>query len=166
MNAGTHTIGAAAAGAACYAFYSMPFQLESIYGAIFIGSTIAGGLLPDICQPFSWIGRRLGLISKMVNKIFGHRTFTHSLLFLVFLFLASGAVQENWAAPFQYGLTIGAASHLLLDMLTPRGVALLYPAKFYIKAPLTTKTGSIMGEGVIGFLMMAWIVYFSTTMTG
>ncbi|MFB4164232.1 metal-dependent hydrolase [Alteribacillus sp. JSM 102045] len=166
MNAGTHTIGAAAAGTACYAFYSMPFTLDSIHGAVFIASTVAGGLIPDICQPFSWIGRRLNLISKTVNKIFGHRTFTHSLLFLVFLFLAAGAIQQDWGLSFQYGITIGAASHLLLDMLTPRGVALLYPVKFNIRAPLTTKTGSVMGEGAIAFLLMAWIVYFSTSLTG
>ena len=40
-----------------------------------------GAALPDIDHPKSHLGRRFRFTSKVVNKAFGHRTFTHSLLF-------------------------------------------------------------------------------------
>ena len=43
---------------------------------------IAGSLLPDICHTRSKIGRQFKILSLLVSTIFGHRTFTHSLLFL------------------------------------------------------------------------------------
>lgn len=39
-------------------------------------------LLPDICHMRSKIGRRLKLISFIIRLLFGHRTFTHSLIFV------------------------------------------------------------------------------------
>ncbi|SDH02573.1 inner membrane protein [Alteribacillus persepolensis] len=165
MKAGTHVIGGVAAGAAGYSFISMPFSPDSLYGITFIASGVIGGLLPDICHPFSWIGRRLRLLSRIIHSIFGHRTVTHSFLFIAVLFLSLGMIEQSWGTPIQYGITIGAASHLLLDMLTPRGVALFYPITVNIKAPLTAKTGSIMGEGVINLLMILWIVYYGTHLT-
>lgn len=41
-------------------------------------------LLPDICHMRSKIGRRLKLISFIIRLLFGHRTFTHSLIFVFF----------------------------------------------------------------------------------
>ena len=43
---------------------------------------ISGSLLPDICHTRSKIGRQFKILSLLVSTIFGHRTFTHSLLFL------------------------------------------------------------------------------------
>ncbi|MFZ4452459.1 metal-dependent hydrolase [Salibacterium aidingense] len=161
MNAGTHTIGALAAGAAVYTIQPMPFGLTSMEGVVYAAAVVTGGLLPDICQPFSWIGRRMTVISKVVQKLFGHRTITHSLLFLCILYIVTGAIPYGWGPAFQYGLTIGMASHFILDMMTPRGIRLLYPVKYNVMFPLTTKTGSVLGEGTISVLMLSWIVYFS-----
>ncbi|MDQ0299276.1 inner membrane protein [Salibacterium salarium] len=161
MNAGTHVIGAIAAGAGIYSLYALPFSLTSLEGAVYTGSIIMGGLLPDICQPFSWIGRRIKPISKLINKVFGHRTITHSILFVLFLYLITGSLQNKWGEAAHFGITIGAGSHLLLDMLTPRGISLLYPVKYKMKFPVTTKTGSFTGEGLISTIMLLWIVYFS-----
>ena len=73
-------------------------------------------LLPDICHMRSKIGRRLKLISFIIRLLFGHRTFTHSLIFVF----------------------------LILDMLTPRGVQLFYPLPQNIHFPITVKTGGWM----------------------
>ncbi|RSL33303.1 metal-dependent hydrolase [Salibacterium salarium] len=161
MNAGTHVIGAIAAGSGAYALYAMPFSLISLEGALYSGSVIIGGLLPDICQPNSWMGRRIAPLSKIISKVFGHRTITHSILFVLFLYLISGSIQGVWGTAIQFGITTGAGSHLILDMLTPRGISLLYPANYKIKFPVTTKTGSVAGEGMLSIIMLSWVVYFS-----
>ena len=78
----------------------------------------------------------------LVSTIFGHRTFTHSLLFLGMIGFLLILIQT----PTYYLVTIiGAmASHVILDMLTPRGVKLLYPIPLSIKFPFTFKTGGFL----------------------
>jgi inner membrane protein len=51
--------------------------------AILTAAGTAGSLLSDICHGGSKIGRKFPILSKVINVLFGHRTFTHSLLFLV-----------------------------------------------------------------------------------
>ncbi|AMG62416.1 metal-dependent hydrolase [Staphylococcus lugdunensis] len=99
-------------------------------------------LLPDICHMRSKIGRRLKLISFIIRLLFGHRTFTHSLIF-VFL-IASALVLIH--SPLYYLVSIigGLLSHVILDMLTPRGVQLFYPLPQNIHFPITVKTGGWM----------------------
>ncbi|MFB5663117.1 metal-dependent hydrolase [Alteribacillus sp. HJP-4] len=164
MNAGTHLIGAAAAGTALFAVSPPDFALWSPNGAFFSASVLGGGLLPDICQPTSWLGRRLRIISTLIRTILGHRTFTHSLLFLLLIYLTTGLWQGNAGSAVQLGLTLGAASHILLDMLTVRGVRLLFPVRINVRFPLTTTTGSVFGEGVIAISLLVWVIYFTANM--
>ncbi|WP_240375471.1 metal-dependent hydrolase [Bacillus piscicola] len=159
MNAGTHLIGAVAAGTLVLATGLTPFTLSSVEGVVFFASILAGGLLPDICHPFSWIGRRVGVLSMLIRKLFGHRTITHSLLFVLLLYFAAGGVPGSMGSAVQIGVTAGVLSHIILDMLTSRGVALLYPVHMHFRFPLTTKTGSL-GEGIISFFLLLWILYF------
>ncbi len=86
-----------------------------------------GAALPDIDHPKSHLGRRFRFTSKVVNKAFGHRTFTHSLLFCFGVFY----LLMQWNLSIAVGAFSGILSHILLDMLTPfsEGVALLYPIK-------------------------------------
>ena len=44
--------------------------------------SVISSILPDICHTQSKIGRRFRLTS-FVRILFGHRTFTHSLLFII-----------------------------------------------------------------------------------
>lgn len=99
------------------------FSYPSYYGGIALGS-----LLPDIDHPQSYLGRRIPLLSVPINKLFGHRGFTHSLLSLSLLGIASAFY---WAVNplFFGGLLLGYFSHILGDMLTPMGVPLFYPDK-------------------------------------
>lgn len=92
---------------------------------LFHGAVLVGSLLPDIDHPKSFLGRRLLLFSKPLNKWVGHRTLTHSLLTLGTLFYLS---YETWGfIPLITGLFTGCLSHIFLDSLTNNGVALLYP---------------------------------------
>lgn len=44
--------------------------------------SVISSLLPDICHTQSKIGQKFKLLSFFIRLIFGHRTFTHSLLFI------------------------------------------------------------------------------------
>lgn len=101
-----------------------------------IAAAAAGGVLPDIDEPRSWIGRRVPVLAHPINALFGHRGFTHSLTALALLGLGLSTLVAplgSLAAP-AWSLVclpflIGYASHLLGDLLTPSGVPLSWPMR-------------------------------------
>lgn len=96
----------------CFAF-GMPLEA--------IPWLIAGSLLPDIDHDRSFIGRIFFPISYPLNKKFGHRNITHSLL-IWFPLMVVGIKYKliMW-------LAIGGLSHLFLDMWTVTGVGIFKP---------------------------------------
>ncbi|WP_080874463.1 metal-dependent hydrolase [Oceanobacillus timonensis] len=129
----------------------------------FIAAGAAGGLLPDICHSGSKIGRRFPAVSKIVNSLFGHRTFTHSLLFLALLaFILSKFVSNS---SITTGILVGMATHLLLDATTKQGIKLLYPAKITIRFPVTTRTGGKV-EGILLLVLTVVTLYYANSMIG
>lgn len=122
-----HLIAATSTGLAGSVFYfiSRDFSLPNLLdaGSLFIASS-AAGLLPDIDLPKSTAGKTLKPISYVINKLFGHRTITHSglwLLLLVFLL-----IKTDYSV-FLIGTTIGYFSHLLADTMTAGGIPWIYP---------------------------------------
>lgn len=87
-----------------------------------------GALIPDIDVSTSGIGRWIKPVSSPLERHFGHRTITHSLLGLFLLGLLS-----SWLLVFNAGAWAwflgGAASHILLDTHNIQGVRLLYPMR-------------------------------------
>lgn len=85
------------------------------------------GLLPDIDEPRSLMGRPFFFLSAPLNMIVGHRTFTHSLLALIAVWLV--------LTPFSHELALvavaGMAAHIFGDMLTGK-VQLLWPVPISI----------------------------------
>lgn len=76
MTGKTHIMGGVASCTAAAYFYG--------YDPVFMtASGVIGALIPDICHTKSKIGRRLPILSAVISSVFGHRTFTHSLLFLL-----------------------------------------------------------------------------------
>lgn|SRR5690554_6743605 len=89
------------------------------------GAIVGGiaGVIPDLDEPKSKFGKLFLPISLPLNKIFGHRTFTHSLLFT---FLLTGILFPFtdpwvWLATF-----VGVIAHIIGDMATGK-VKFLYP---------------------------------------
>lgn len=149
MTGKTHIIGGIAASLA-YAYFSGSDPV------ILTGAGIVGALLPDICHGGSKIGKQLPIISKIINLIFGHRSFTHSILFLVII-----AFLMKTFLPYETvtaGLIVGMVSHYILDMGTRSGIQLFFPIDFRVRFPLTTKTGS-MAENVI-FSVLALVSFY------
>ncbi|HLG63151.1 MAG TPA: metal-dependent hydrolase [Ktedonosporobacter sp.] len=104
-----------------------------------------GALLPDIDNARSTLGRRMGVVSKEIQHLAGHRTFFHSMLGLIFgSLLAIGLEQvviyllsqHGLSLPAQlvgashlvfFGVLFGAIMHIAADALTQGGVPLFWP---------------------------------------
>ena len=91
------------------------------------GALVGGvaGVISDLDEPKSKFGKILLPISLPLNQIFGHRTFTHSLLFAgllgaVFYFLTNKTLA--------LAVVAGVLAHIVGDMLTGK-VKLFYPLK-------------------------------------
>jgi inner membrane protein len=101
-----------------------------------IGGLLAAGfsLLPDIDLPLAKIGRLFWFVSVPLERRFGHRTLTHSLLVLVALAVISYPLA--WIQPQYWGCVVGGYwSHLWIDMLNVRGVDLFWPAPVRVVTP-------------------------------
>ena len=125
--------------------------------AWFIFAGAIGGLIPDICHGGSKIGRKFPLLSKLINTLFGHRTFTHSLLFLLLVGFVLSLITSNRS--FIIGVIIGMISHFLLDSMTKQGIKLLYPVNITIRFPFTTKTGGTV-ETLVLLGLTLLTIYF------
>lgn len=88
--------------------------------------TAFGALLPDIDTAQSAFGR----YTKLVSRLLPHRGPTHSLLML-----ALSACVNPW-------LGLGVLTHLLLDMMTAKGVQLLWPWSRKVRFPLAKRNYS------------------------
>ncbi len=87
-------------------------------------------LLPDIDTEASRIGRLVPFISRRIEKRFGHRTLTHSLLFVLLLAAVLSPLlflSLDLNLDLYLCFIIGYASHPFLDTMTINGVRLFYP---------------------------------------
>ena len=121
------------------------FVLLSCFG---IGWPLFGlgllfSLIPDLDTPKSLLGR-LFPPSKWLNTRFGHRTLTHSALFLGLSYIVGPAA------------FLGLASHILLDLLTPSGVQLAWPQNTsYVILGGPVKTGGRTENSIFLLLLGA-----------
>lgn len=138
MTGKTHTSCGFLVGALAIEYY----ETDLFISVTVVTLAIISSLLPDICHAQSRIGRRFKFISIIIRLLFGHRTFTHSILFVSIIAALLYMIQT----PNYYLITIicGLLSHVILDMLTPRGVKLLYPIPISIKFPVQFKTGGLV----------------------
>ncbi|RUQ27652.1 MAG: metal-dependent hydrolase [Candidatus Competibacteraceae bacterium] len=96
-------------------------------------AAVASGL-PDIDLPTSKVGRLFWFISVPLERRFGHRTLTHSLVMLIALAVLTYPLA--WIQPLYWGCVVGGYwSHLWLDMANVRGIDLLWPAPLRLVTP-------------------------------
>lgn len=86
-------------------------------------------LLPDIDHTKSIIGKVFYPFSVRINRRFGHRTITHSLIFVFISTAILAAFQAAFFPDFPATLLyfLAVSSHLIFDMMTVQGVPLFYP---------------------------------------
>lgn len=150
MLAKTHLVGGAAAGVA--AAHYLPHE-----PALLIGAAVLGSLLPDICHSGSTIGRKAPLLANIVSAVFGHRTFTHSILAMALI--AWGLSYLNTPPSILWGLLAGYGSHILLDAMTRNGVKVLWPLPVTLKLPPFVRTGGT-GEWIVLTALTVGTIYW------
>jgi len=122
--------------------------------------------LPDIDHTKSWIGKSVYPIAKWLSRNYGHRTITHSLLFLIGVFSICLFIEKNFRADYSISIILffSILSHFIYDMVTLAGIPLFYP--FY-KNPcvlpanpeMRIRSGNIRQEGIILF-MFCFLTFF------
>jgi inner membrane protein len=156
MTAPTHIV----AGVSAMSFVALLIPAYNLnLTHILVGSIAA--MLPDIDNPRTFIGRILFFLSNPIDRKYGHRTITHSL---IATFAIGGtaylALYIYSRSPTQY-LPIVATificyfSHIFFDAMTKQGVMIYYPARvwgvFPTRASWRIRTSS-RGE-IIFFIM-------------
>ena len=87
-------------------------------------------LLPDIDTTKSLLGKAIYPIAKLINRKFGHRTITHSFLFLIIVFATCKTLiyfDIVSITDFTMIVCFSVLSHIILDMFTVSGVPFFYP---------------------------------------
>lgn len=146
MQGKTHIIGGVAFGLA-WASYTGTDPI------LLTASSALGAVIPDICHTGSKIGKKLPALSFVVSKVFGHRTFTHSLCFLVgAAWLMSNLPIERSIA---IGIIVGMFSHMVLDACTKNGIKFLWPIPITFRMPFAIRTG---GPWEKVYTVALWVV--------
>ncbi|CCE25791.1 metal-dependent hydrolase [Methylotuvimicrobium alcaliphilum] len=91
------------------------------------GLAILFSFMPDIDIPTSRVGRPLFFISVPIEKRFGHRTTTHSLIGVGILAALASPLYLVWPMGF-WAILGGYWSHIQIDMANIRGVDLFWPS--------------------------------------
>lgn len=140
-----------------------------------LASALLGSLLPDLDAPESRLKHlTLGLPfkpflipSEIIHQSLGHRNLLHSLWGIALAAILAGLPLGIWrGVSATAGLTLGYASHLLLDAMTRSGIPLLYPhrrARFHVLPErLRVTTGAIEEDIYFGlFTAVAMFVLFA-----
>jgi membrane-bound metal-dependent hydrolase YbcI (DUF457 family) len=121
VNAGTHIAFAGLCGVIAQGF---GYTLEPA-GLLALG---VGSVLPDVDTSTSVIGQSFPSLSRWLERRFGHRTITHSLLGVLILASISSPLFFWHSSVFAF-LLLGFVSHLILDTFNISGVPLLWPSR-------------------------------------
>ncbi|CAM2772152.1 metal-dependent hydrolase [Helicobacter burdigaliensis] len=133
-----------------FAYHHFYSPLDSIFLGQFYACVAFGAILPDIDEPNSLLGKKTLFISHIIKAITGHRGLTHSLFFIVCIFLLA-FLFSNFSLLI-FGIALGVFLHILGDMMTFSGVPILLPfsqKKFYaLPKFLRFKTGGIIDKSI------------------
>ena len=159
MTAPTHIAFGLLTVAGSFSLFSMSFHRNLPA----VACAIIGSLLPDVDSPRSSIGRVMPFASIPIERRWGHRTITHSLLCMLALSVVTLPLLV-WQSACYAAIILGYMSHLIADSATKSGVPLFYPhpavCVFPGSARYRVKTGSLMGEGVVFVVVIMLLMVF------
>lgn len=124
---------------------------------LFFGAVVLGSLFVDLDEDNSYIGRKAGVLSSVIEFLFGHRGIFHSLLAALLMFL--GFYYFGYIG-LGIGFLVGYISHLMADALTLEGVRMFYPFSKYTARGFI-KTGSLLEKifFIIILLAIGYMIY-------
>lgn len=114
-------------------FLSM-YDVNIFSQPLYLFFTAFFAVLPDVDHTKAPIGKMFYPLARYIDKKYGHRTITHSLLCYLILFFTVGLI-EKMIADKSIVTSIflwSFGSHLIFDMVTKQGVPLFYP---FLKNP-------------------------------
>lgn len=173
----THSIAGIGSGLALSHFVASHFPVINEYAVLGIvtASALIGSLAPDIDIEQSTFSKRVPifsmpykLLAKLPFKCFQHRGITHSIFFpILFVFLCMYyPTMSPYLMLVLLGWAVGDLSHIILDMLNFKGVAIFSPIwnKQFHLTPyvLAIETGSF-GETLLRIILwvgVLWYVFF------
>jgi membrane-bound metal-dependent hydrolase YbcI (DUF457 family) len=156
----THIVFAECCWFATSAVFDVHYEITEVL-AVAVAS-----LLPDADYPRSWLGYQLGSVSEDLNRLFGHRSFLHSLLTLLLVTTVLGLplwwITGN-LVPVA-AIFVGYGSHLLADMMSVGGVQLFWPSRAIAVFPGRDDYRIVTGSGserifVIVVLVLSLLFY-------
>lgn len=122
MDGKTHLVAGVLAGIGIVALENKLGIGNNLDKVLLVAGCGLGSLLPDADHPEAPAGRILP-----IWIFFKHRTYTHSLFFMLLVGLLGLIFHINiWLTA---GLVLGIFTHLLLDCTTPMGIRWFYPLK-------------------------------------
>jgi inner membrane protein len=150
-------------------FFCSLWNINIFSNILFFVAVCLGSILPDIDHTRSWIGKFFYPLAKWLDKRFGHRTVTHSFLFLISVTVICRITEyyfNSGNSDFTVILFFSVLSHLLLDMATLHGVPLFYPFKRYPcvipgNPDMRIETGNLQSEiiSVLVFSALSFTFY-------
>ena len=120
---------------------------------IFILVVVMFSIFPDIDEKKSKIGKKYRWASTIINYIFGHRGFFHSIYIPLALYFIFYYINNEVAID----VLVGYFSHLFMDALTKNGIRPLYPI-VNRKINGFIKTNSIL-EKILFLIIILSILY-------
>lgn len=127
-----------------------PGAAEALFAA-------ASALLPDLDKRDGIVGRWVPWLSGPIEYWVGHRTATHSLLAAAAVWLLTWPLSDG----YRLAVVAGFASHPIADMMTPAGVAWLWPARVRCVLPGNERYRmAAMGVGELWFVVVIAVLSF------
>jgi len=125
MTAPNHIAGGMVFTGTMLSFYNVNIFTHPLYLVVLV----IGSLLPDIDTPKSVIGKAIYPLALLLNRKYGHRTFTHSLVFVIITYILLNFIIHLFSLDdvILRVFLFAILSHLILDMVTVQGVPLFYP---------------------------------------
>jgi inner membrane protein len=146
-------------------FSSVFFSLNVLAAPALIAAVVAGSILPDVDNPKSLAGRLLYPIARWLNRKTGHRTLTHSVLFIASLALVCAVAERTFAGEVKFTtvLVIAWFVHVILDTFTLQGVQLMFPFSFepywmFDRPEARIRNGDFKAEGAffLSFVVLSF----------
>lgn len=136
-------------------FFSFPISI------LHLSFCALGSLLPDIDHPLSALGRAFFFLSTPIERIWGHRTITHSLVGLAIFALIFFPLYF-FSPTFFYILIFGILSHQILDQNNISGTEFFWPHHSKTVLPLNRNWRTTVGSKaeILIFLLFSISVLF------
>src|SRR3989344_6529302 len=122
---------------------------------LFILILLLSTFIPDIDHPDSKIGKKFRFSSYVLNKLFSHRGFFHSLIFPILIYFIFSYIFE--LKEIALAVSLGISSHLFLDLLTKEGLSLFAPFSNK-RIHGFIKTGSILEKILFIILLFSFFI--------